>query len=245
MNTDSIKLGVNIDHVATVRQARGTRYPDLVDAARAAEAGGADSITIHLREDRRHIQDADVFELKERIETHMNLELAATSEMVSIACRARPRACCIVPERRAELTTEGGLDALALYDHLAPMCAALAEADIEVSLFLDPDPAQIACAVRLGVPTIELHTGQYALEEAASGRERELEVLRRATAEATGAGLRVNAGHGLHYENVRPIAAIEAVNELNIGHAIVARALFSGLETAVRDMKALMLESRT
>ncbi len=244
MHTPTLKLGVNIDHVATVRQARGTHYPDLLDAARAAEAGGADSITIHLREDRRHIQDADVERLQDQVATHINLELAATPEMVAIACRIRPRACCVVPERRNELTTEGGLDAVGLYEQLAPVCTALGDAGVEVSLFLDPDHAQIDCAARLQVPTLELHTGQYALAETAAARERECRDLQAAASYAADAGLRVNAGHGLHYTNVSAIAAIAEINELNIGHAIVARALFCGLEQAVREMKRLLDEAR-
>jgi pyridoxine 5-phosphate synthase len=244
MHGSPINLGVNIDHVATVRQARLTAYPDLLAAAQLAEDGGADAITVHLREDRRHIQDADIEDLKTHLETHMNLELAATKEMVAIACRVAPQACCVVPERREELTTEGGLDALALYEQLAPLCAALMAAEIEVSLFLDPDADQLECATRLGVPTVELHTGRYAAARNDVERANELQILSRAAEQGRAAGLRVNAGHGLHYGNVSEVAAISEISELNIGHAIVAQALFVGLETAVRDMKNLMLAAR-
>lgn len=244
MQTTAIKLGVNIDHVATVREARGTRYPDILDAADAAEAGGADAITVHLREDRRHIQDDDVFRLQEHIATHLNLELAATDEMVDIACRLRPQACCIVPERRAELTTEGGLNAISLYDQLVPLCGTLSDNNIEVSLFLDPDLRQIDCASRLGVPTIELHTGAYAGAKTAQEQRDGLQTLMQAAKHAYAAGLQVNAGHGLHYDNVVEVAAIIQIVELNIGHAIVARALFSGLEQAVRLMREVMLGTR-
>lgn len=239
MPTSGIKLGVNIDHVATVRQARGTAYPDIVAAARAAEAGGADLITVHLREDRRHIQDADVVALKAAIATHLNLELAATRAMVDFACSLRPRACCIVPERREELTTEGGLDVVRRRSELAPICRELDAAGIEVSLFIDPDPAQIDGAVELGVPTIELHTGRYA--DASGGAvAHELAALEAGVKQGAAAGLRVNAGHGLHYDNVAAVAALAPVDELNIGHALVARALFCGLETAVREMRHLL-----
>lgn len=239
-----IKLGVNIDHVATVRQARLTRYPDLIQAALEAEAGGADSITMHLREDRRHVQDADIFAVQEEIATHLNLELAATSEMVEIACRLRPRACCIVPERREELTTEGGLDALSCIETLQPMCKQLGAAGIEVSLFIDPNVAQIEAAREVGAPTIELHTGHYAEADDPVTRTEQLKVIREAAAHADKLGLRVNAGHGLHYDNVTGIAEIEAIDELNIGHSIVARALFCGIHTAVAEMRALMHEAR-
>ncbi len=244
MTATPLRLGVNIDHVATVRQARGGDDPDVLAAARAAVAGGADGLTVHLREDRRHIQDADVFALREQVRSRLNLELAATSEMVAIACRLRPPACCVVPERRAELTTEGGLDVAALAPQLAPMCATLAAAGIEVSLFVDPDPAQIAAAAGLGVTAIELHTGQYAQHAAGSARESALATLRDAAREAAAAGLVVNAGHGLNYDNVGPVAAITELNELNIGHAIVARALFTGLEAAVGEMLTLMHGAR-
>lgn len=235
-----MNLGVNIDHVATLRQARHTPYPDLAIAARAAEVGGADSITIHLREDRRHIQDADVHHLRRVLTVAMNLEMAATHEMVAIACAVRPWACCIVPERRAELTTEGGLDVLGCYDQVAPLCAHLARAGIEVSLFIDPSEAQIDAAARLGVAAIELHTGTYADAPNDILRAQQLGLLQAGAARAAAAGLIVNAGHGLHYENVAPVAAIAALRDLNIGHAIVARALFVGMTAAVEEMKLAM-----
>jgi pyridoxine 5-phosphate synthase len=240
-----IRLGVNIDHVATIRQARGTVYPDILAAAREAEAGGADGITVHLREDRRHIQDADVRTLRQAISTRMNLEMAATLEMVEIACSLAPEACCIVPEKRNELTTEGGLDAAANRVHLAPVCETLAAGGIEVSLFIDPEAAQIQAAIDLGAPVVELHTGRYAEAQSDDDRRRELEVIINAVAQARTGGLCVNAGHGLHYENVRDIAAIGELNELNIGHSIVARAVFTGLRQAVAEMKELMLRARS
>ncbi len=235
-----MKLGVNIDHVATLRQARRTAYPDLAIAARAAEVGGADSITIHLREDRRHIRDTDVHQLRRTLEVPMNLEMAATHEMVSIACAVRPWACCIVPERLAELTTEGGLDVVGCYEQLAPLCAHLARAGMEVSLFIDPDDAQIDAAARLGVAAIELHTGTYADAADATQQARQLALLEAGAARAAAAGLIVNAGHGLHYENVAAIAAIPSIRDLNIGHSIVARALFVGMISAVEEMKLAM-----
>lgn len=235
-----MNLGVNIDHVATLRQARRTPYPDLAIAARAAEVGGADSITIHLREDRRHIQDADVQHLRRVLTVPMNLEMAATHEMVAIACAVRPWACCIVPERRAELTTEGGLDVLGRYEQVAPLCAHLARAGIEVSLFIDPQEAQIDAAARVGVAAIELHTGTYADARNDIERAQQLRLLQAAAARAAAAGLIVNAGHGLHYQNVAPIAAIATIRDLNIGHAIVARALLVGMTAAVEDMKLAM-----
>jgi len=244
MNSSLLKLGVNIDHAATVRQARGTDYPNIVAIAQAAEDGGADAITVHLREDRRHIQDCDVFELQRSISTHLNLELAATDEMVDIACRLKPRACCIVPERRAELTTEGGLDAVGLFDRLQLHCRKLSEAGIEVALFLDPELKQIECAANLGVPTIELHTGTYASAPAGSDQAKELETFFAAVTQASARGLRVNAGHGLHYDNVAAIAAIDEINELNIGHSIVAAALFCGVEDAVRRMQGVLRGAR-
>lgn len=235
-----MNLGVNIDHVATLRQARRTVYPDLAIAARAAEVGGADSITIHLREDRRHIQDADVHQLRRSLVVPMNLEMAATHEMVAIACAVRPWACCIVPERRAELTTEGGLDVLANYEQLGPLCAHLARAGIEVSLFIDPNADQIDAAARLGVAAIELHTGTYADAPNALSRAAQLELLRVGACRAAAAGLIINAGHGLHYENVAAVAAIAGMRDLNIGHSIVARALFVGITAAVEEMKIVI-----
>lgn len=238
-----IRLGVNIDHVATLRQARGTSYPDPVEAARIAEDAGADSITVHLREDRRHIQDRDVLCLRESLQTHMNLEMAATAELVAFACHWRPQACCLVPERRQELTTEGGLDVLAHRAELAPVCTQLLDAGIHVALFIDPDPLQIKAAAALHVSAVELHTGRYADAADAQARAEELRRLQQAAEQAAGLGVEVHAGHGLHYQNVMPVAAIPAVIELNIGHSIIARALMTGLAEAVREMKRLMLRA--
>jgi len=243
MSLDPIALGINIDHVATLRQARRSRYPDPVHAALLAERAGADNITLHLREDRRHIQDADVFALAPLLQTRMNLELANTPEMVAIACRARPADCCLVPERRAEITTEGGLDVVGNLEALRRSCAELAAAGIRAALFIDPDREQVEATVRSGAPVIELHTGAYA--EARGGQEaRELERLRDAARYAAQLGLEVHAGHGLHLRNVQPVAAIPEIVELNIGHSIVSQAVFSGLEAAVREMKATMLAAR-
>ena len=241
--TGYIALGLNIDHVATLRQARRARLPDPVHAALAAEQAGADSITLHLREDRRHIQDRDVRALRPLLKTHMNLEMAVTEEMLAIATEVRPADCCLVPEKRAELTTEGGLDVAAQAARVAGACTTLAAAGIRVALFIDPDRAQVEAAARSGAPAIELHTGSYA---EASGAERatELERLRVAARLAAQLGLTVHAGHGLDYHNVQPVAAVAEIVELNIGHAIVARAVFTGLAAAVRDMKALMQAAR-
>ena len=239
-----LHLGVNIDHVATVRNARGTVYPTPFDAALLALAGGADGITAHLREDRRHIRDADIEALAADERIRLNFEMAATAEMVAMACRVQPACCCLVPERREEVTTEGGLDEVGQLAELRHAVAALAENDIEVSLFVDPDPAQIEASVAAGAPTIELHTGAYAEAGDAAARDRELEVLRTAAAHAASAGLKVNAGHGLHYDNVMPVAAIAELNELNIGHSIVGEAIYLGMEEAVRRMKALMDKAR-
>jgi pyridoxine 5-phosphate synthase len=236
-----IRLGVNIDHVATVRQARGTPYPDVVEAALAAERGGADGITVHLREDRRHIQDGDVERLLPAVHTKVNLEMAVTAEMVAIATRLRPADVCLVPERRQELTTEGGLDAAGNAAAVGAAVRRLADAGIRVSLFLDAEPAQIETARRVGAPVIEIHTGRYADAAGAAARSAELARVRAGAALATSLGLVVNAGHGLTVENVGPIAAIPAMHELNIGHSLVARALFIGLEAAVREMKAAMV----
>jgi pyridoxine 5-phosphate synthase len=244
MTNRAIALGVNIDHVATIRQARRSRYPDPVHAALMAEAAGADSITLHLREDRRHIQDRDVHALKDLLQTHMNLEMAVTDEMIGIARAVRPSDCCLVPERRAEITTEGGLDAASQIPRLKQATAALAEQAIRVALFIDPDPRQIEAAAQIGAPAVELHTGAYA-EASGSHQAAELERLHAAARQAAGLGLEVHAGHGLHYHNVQPVAAIRDIVELNIGHAIVARAIFDGLPAAVRDMKALMLAARS
>jgi pyridoxine 5-phosphate synthase len=234
-----MKLGVNIDHVATIRQARGTAYPDLMQAIREAEAGGADAITMHLREDRRHIQDADVFAAREVLTTRLNLEMAATDEMVGIAGRVRPEECCLVPERREELTTEGGLDVIGQRARLADVCTALAAIGARVSLFIEPEPAHLDVAREIGAPVVELHTGAYANERGAA-QARELERIRAAVAHGTAIGLQVNAGHGLDYDNTPAVAAMQDIVELNIGHAIVARALFVGLRQAVAEMKALM-----
>jgi pyridoxine 5-phosphate synthase len=239
-----IKLGVNIDHVATIRQVRRTPYPDLLAAAQAAERGGADGITVHLREDRRHIQDRDVDVLRAQIATKLNLEMAATEEMMHKACAVHPQDVCIVPERREELTTEGGLDAAGQIEALGRVVGQLCEADICVSLFIDPEVRQVEAARRLRAGAIEIHTGAYADAKTAAAREAELRRIEEAARQAHAAGLIVNAGHGLTLDNVTPIAAIRVINELNIGHSIVADALFVGLEEAVRRMKARMLAAR-
>ncbi len=240
---DRILLGVNIDHVATIRQARGTRYPEPLQAALLCEQSGADSITLHLREDRRHIQDRDVHMLKEVLQTRMNLEMAATSEMVGIACQVKPEDCCLVPEKREELTTEGGLDVLANLDHLKEVCGQLGEAGIRVSLFINAEAEQLEAAAATGAPVVEIHTGHYA--DAVDPGQRQAELLRIQQAVVTGEslGLQVNAGHGLDYHNVAEIAAVPGIRELNIGHSIVARAIFSGLAEAVREMKQLMRDA--
>jgi pyridoxine 5-phosphate synthase len=237
-------LGVNIDHVATIRQARGTRYPDTVQAAALAEEAGADGITIHLREDRRHIQDRDVYILAETLQTRMNLEMAVTEEMLSIAEKVKPAHCCLVPEKREELTTEGGLDILGQEPRMKEACERLASVGIEVSLFIDPDPAQIDATIRCGAPVIELHTGAYAEAETVKEQADELTRIQEAASYAYQKGLIVNAGHGLHYHNVEQIAEIPELNELNIGHGIVARALFVGLKEAISEMKQIMLQTQ-
>jgi pyridoxine 5-phosphate synthase len=239
-----IQLGVNVDHVATLRQARGTRYPDPVAAALLAERAGADSITIHLREDRRHIQERDLEILGRVLETRLNLEVAVTPATLAIAVDARPADCCLVPERREELTTEGGLDVVAQSGQIAAACAQLHDRDIRVSLFIDPETGQIDAAHAAGAGVVELHTGAYADARDAEAGRRELARLRAAAAHAAARGLTVHAGHGLNYHNVQAVAAIEEIVELNIGHAIVARAVLSGLEKAVREMRRLMLEAR-
>jgi pyridoxine 5-phosphate synthase len=240
----SLLLGVNIDHVATLRQARRGRQPDPLHAALLAEQSGADSITLHLREDRRHIQERDVAVMREALQTRMNLEMAVTDEMIRIARRIGPQDCCRVPESREEITTEGGLDVAGQLPRVGDACKALAASGIRVSLFIDPDAAQVEAARRAGAPVIELHTGAYA-EARGSERAREFERLRSAASLAGSLGLHVNAGHGLDYHNVEPIAAIGEVVELNIGHAIVSRAVFDGLAKAVRDMKNLMRAARS
>ena len=239
-----IYLGLNIDHVATVRQARGTRYPEVIHAALLAEQAGADSITAHLREDRRHIQDRDIQLLASMLQTKLNLEMAVTDEMVDIAVATRPAACCLVPEKREELTTEGGLDVAGNFARIQSACCRLSGAGIEVSLFIDADSEQIQAASAAGAPVIELHTGHFANAATPHEYHKELQRLRHAASEASGLGLQVNAGHGLNYHNVADICRIPDFKELNIGHAIIARALFSGLDQAVRDMKALMENAR-
>jgi pyridoxine 5-phosphate synthase len=238
-----IHLGVNVDHVATIRQARGTRYPDPVTAALIAEQAGADSITIHLREDRRHIQERDLEVLGRVIQTRINLEMAVTEPMLETAARAAPADCCFVPERRAELTTEGGLDVAGQKSKIAAAVARLRERGVRVSLFVDPDFAQLEASAAAGAPAVELHTGAYA-DASGSAAARELERLRAAAQRASALGLTVHAGHGLNYHNVAPIAAIPEIVELNIGHAIVAQALFDGFAAAVAKMKALMVAAR-
>lgn len=240
----SIYLGVNIDHIATLRQARGTRYPDPIQAAIEAEQAGADSITLHLREDRRHIQERDVEMLADILQTKMNLEMAVTDEMLAIAEKYRPADCCLVPEKREELTTEGGLDVAGQFERMKQACQRLADAGIRVSLFIDPELSQIDAAVACGAPVVELHTGRYADAETDAEMARELAIITEAAEQAHARGLQVNAGHGLHYHNTQAIAAIPQLVELNIGHAIVARSVFTGFKDAVRDMKQLMQEAR-
>lgn len=240
----AIDLGVNIDHVATLRNARGTRYPDPIRAALQAEAAGADAITLHLREDRRHIVDADVRALRPQLSTRMNLECAVTQEMLDIACDVRPHDVCLVPEKREELTTEGGLDVAGHFEAVRAACRQLADAGSRVSLFIDADEAQIRAAHEVGAPVIELHTGRYADAHDESEQRREYERIVRGVQLGASLGLKVNAGHGLHYTNVQQIAAIEGIVELNIGHAIVAQAIFVGWDNAVREMKAIMVAAR-
>jgi pyridoxine 5-phosphate synthase len=239
-----IDLGVNIDHVATLRNARGTAYPDPLQAALAAEAAGADSITLHLREDRRHIRDADLWAIRPQLRTRMNLECAITAEMLDNACAVQPQDVCLVPERREELTTEGGLDVAGHFATVKAACVQLAQAGVRVALFIDADTDQIRAASEAGVSVIELHTGCYA--EAQHGAPQQSELARLMTGVELGLllGLKIHAGHGLHYGNVQPIAALEGISELNIGHAIVAHAIFVGWENAVREMKTLMVAAR-
>jgi len=239
-----ISLGVNVDHVATVREARGTRYPDPVSAALLAERAGADSITIHLREDRRHIQKRDLELMQQAVETRVNLEMAVTEPMVDIALAVCPADCCLVPEKREELTTEGGLDVVGQAQRIAAANNRLEEAGIRVSLFIDPDPQQLEATAGCGVRVVELHTGAYADAPNRDAAARELEKIRAAAELGDRLGLTIHAGHGLHYHNVQPVAAVESIIELNIGHAIIARAIFDGLGKAVADMKALMQEAR-
>ena len=238
-----LRLGVNIDHVATIRNARGGEHPDPMRAVRVVEAAGGDGITVHLREDRRHIRDTDLDAIMREIRLPVNLEMAATDEMVEIALRHKPHAACIVPERREERTTEGGLDAAGQHNHLAPLVTRLLDAGIRVSLFIEPDPRQIEAAIRLRAPVIEFHTGKYAHSE---GAEQEVELRRIADAVALAAknGIEPHAGHGLTFENVQPIAAIPQIMELNIGHYLIGEAIFIGLEESVRKMRALMDDAR-
>ncbi|MGD9256066.1 MAG: pyridoxine 5'-phosphate synthase [Chromatiales bacterium] len=235
------KLGVNIDHVATLRQARGTRYPEPVQAAILCEEAGADAITLHLREDRRHIQDRDVEMLADILQTRMNLEMAATPEMQAIATRIGPADCCLVPEKREELTTEGGLDVAAQVDYLADYCAALADVGIRVSLFVDADRRQLDAAAAAGAPIVEIHTGHYADAPGKLVRQNELARIADAVAYGNSLGLQVNAGHGLDYHNIHDVVAIPGIVEFNIGHSIISRALFTGLKEAVSTMKMLLL----
>ena len=241
---ETIQLGVNVDHVATIRQARRTRYPDPVTAALIAEQAGADSITVHLREDRRHIQARDVELLLRAAQTRVNLEMAMTNSMLELAVKHRPADCCLVPERREELTTEGGLDVAAQKHRAADACRELAQHGIRVSLFIDPDAAQVEASAEAGAPVVELHTGAYA-DATGAAAARELARIEAAAARARSLGLVVHAGHGLHYHNVSRVAAISAIVELNIGHSIVAQALFDGFAQAVARMKALMVAART
>ncbi len=243
MTSRPLRLGVNIDHVATLRQARGTPYPRPVDAVVMAEQAGADSITVHLREDRRHIQDHDLVEINTVMRTHMNLECAVTDEMLAIASQTAPSDCCLVPEKREELTTEGGLDVAGQIDRVRAAVQQLADSDIRVSLFIDPDPAQLDAAVTVAAPVVELHTGAYA-DASGDAQTRELQRIVMAAEYGHDLGLVINAGHGLHYQNVAEIAVIEQIVELNIGHAIISRAVFDGLSVAVGDMKLLMTKAR-
>lgn len=245
MKMRELLLGVNIDHVATLRQARGTRYPDPVHAALQVEQAGADSITLHLREDRRHIQDSDVYLLKERMLTRMNLEMAVTDEMVKIACDVKPEDCCLVPEKREELTTEGGLDVIRYEAAITDACTELAAAGIKVSLFIDADVKQIDAAKRCGAPVIEIHTGHYADAENLQKQQQLLNEIVVACEYADNIGLQVNAGHGLNRQNIHDIASLQPVSELNIGHAIIADSIFMGLEKTIAEYRRLMQECRS
>jgi pyridoxine 5-phosphate synthase len=244
MLKNKILLGVNIDHVATLRNARGTDYPSPLDAAFIAERAGADGITIHLREDRRHIKDQDVRDIVTNIHTRLNLELAVTSEMIDIACEISPVSCCLVPEKREELTTEGGLDVAGNFNRIKEACSVLSSSGIVISPFIDPDEEQIDAVKEAGATMLELHTGCYADAKSESEQLSELERLREAAYYAHGKGLQVNAGHGLHFHNVEDIAKIPEIIELNIGHSIIARAVLTGLDEAIRNMKALMRDAR-
>ena len=242
-HSSAILLGVNIDHIATLRQARGTRYPDPVKAAMDVEQAGADSITLHLREDRRHIQERDVNLINEVLQTRMNLEMAVTDAMLTIAEQVKPSDCCLVPEKREELTTEGGLDVASQINKIADACQRLSEANVRTSLFIDADKKQIEAAVQVNAPVIEIHTGHYA-DYHGDAQQQEFERIKEGVLYAKSLGLHVNAGHGLHYHNVQAIAALIDIEELNIGHAIIAQALFIGLPNAVKEMKTLMLEAK-
>lgn len=242
--TPVIDLGVNIDHVATLRNARGTVYPDPVEAALLAEEAGADCITLHLREDRRHIRDADVEAIRPQLRTRMNLESAVTPEMLDFACRIKPQDVCLVPERRNEVTTEGGLDVVKYFSEVQAAVRQLQAEGIRVSLFIDADPNQIRAASEAGAPVIEIHTGRYAEAKSESEVQQELERVQAGVLEGVKHGLKVNAGHGLHYTNVQAIAAIPEIAELNIGHAIVAQAVFDGWKNAIKEMKAIMIAAR-
>lgn len=247
MPAHPLRLGVNIDHVATVRNARGGTYPDPVRAARLAVEAGADGITAHLREDRRHIRDADIAALRSALTVPLNFEMAATDEMVALAIATRPHAACLVPEKREERTTEGGLDIVGGRAHLAPRIRALAEAGIRVSLFVEPEPAVMEAAHALGAPVVELHTGSYCEAAVAGDRaevDRELARIRRAASHGAGLGLEIHAGHGLTTESVGPVAAVPEIRELNIGHALIADSIFVGLPQAIRDMRAAMDRAR-
>jgi pyridoxine 5-phosphate synthase len=243
-NSPALELGVNIDHVATLRNARGTSYPDPVQAALQAEEAGADAITLHLREDRRHIKDADVEAIRPQLRTRMNLESAVTAEMIDFACRIKPQDVCLVPERRAEVTTEGGLDVVRYFPQVQAAVKQRQAEGIRVSLFIDADAAQIQAAAEAGAPVIELHTGRYADAHGADEQQQQLERISHGVLEGVRRGLKVNAGHGLHYSNVQAIAALPDIAELNIGHAIVAHAVFVGWQNAVREMKAIMQQVR-
>ena len=241
----TIELGINIDHVATLRNARGTIYPDPIRAALLAEQAGADAITLHLREDRRHIKDADVIAMRPQLLTRMNLEAAVTSELIDFACQIKPQDVCLVPERRTEVTTEGGLDVVQHFNKIQTAIKQLQAENIRVSLFIDADPLQIKAAQEAGAPVIEIHTGRYADAHTEIEQKQELERIKTSALVGVQHGLRVNAGHGLHYTNTQAIAAIPDISELNIGHAIVAEAVFVGWEKAVRDMKAILINARS
>ena len=243
MTENELLLGVNIDHVATLRQARGARYPEPIQAALIAQQAGADAITLHLRQDRRHIQDRDVEMLSDILQVRMNLEMAATAEMVGIATRFRPQVCCLAPEKREELTAEGGLDVASNQDAMQDFCSELADSGIRVCLFIDADPRQLDASVAVGAPVVEIHTGHYADAHNERSRKVEFERIVKAVEYGNQLGLQVNAGHGLDYHNTRAIVGIDGIKELNIGHSIISRALFTGLDKAVREMKALMRKS--